>query len=57
MKNNFFNISFYVALYGTALILVWIGAFKFTPTVANVIEALARNRSLMNWLYQAGSLQ
>lgn len=57
MKNKVFNLGFYVALYGTVLILVWIGAFKFTPTEAKAIEPLVRNSPLMNWLYQIGSVQ
>ncbi len=57
MKDKVFSIGFYTALYGTVLILVWIGGFKFTPTEAKAIAPLVSNSPLMSWLYQIGSLQ
>jgi uncharacterized membrane protein YkgB len=46
-----------VAVIGLALVLIWIGIFKFTPTEAKGIKGLVENSPLMAWMYQAFSLQ
>jgi reactive chlorine resistance protein C len=43
--------GFYIALYGMAIVLVWIGIFKFTPTEARGIKSLVENSPLMSWMY------
>lgn len=57
MKNRIADFGFYVALYGTVLVLAWIGAFKFTPTEAKAIVGLVKNSFLMAWLYEIASIQ
>jgi uncharacterized membrane protein YkgB len=43
--------------YGLVLILVWIGAMKFTAYEAKGIEPLVSSSPLMSWLYGFMSLQ
>ncbi|KOY86264.1 hypothetical protein AD998_09000 [bacterium 336/3] len=45
------KIGFYTALYGVVIVLVWIGAFKFTPTEAKAIKPLVMSSPLMSWMY------
>lgn len=51
------RIGYTLAILGTALILLWLGVFKFTPTEAAVIEGLVKNHPLMGWMYDVMSLQ
>jgi uncharacterized membrane protein YkgB len=46
-----------VAVIGLALVLIWIGIFKFTPTEAKGIKGLMENSPLMAWMYHAFSVQ
>jgi uncharacterized membrane protein YkgB len=57
MKSAIFRLGFYAALYGIVIVLIWIGAFKFTPTEAKAIQPLVANSPLMSWLYGLGSVQ
>lgn len=57
MYNKISSLGFYIGVFGTALILIWIGMFKFTPTEAAAIKPLAENHFAMNWLYGLMSLQ
>ncbi|TFF34753.1 DUF417 family protein [Mucilaginibacter psychrotolerans] len=41
----------------TALLLIWIGIFKFTPTEAAGIKPLVENSFLMSWTYKIGTVQ
>jgi len=43
--------------YGTAVILLYFGAFKFTATEAQAIQPLISNSPLMSWLYMVTGLQ
>lgn len=54
-KNS--RIGYYVSLFGTALILLWIGAFKFTPTEANAIKPLIEHHPFSFWMYHIFSVQ
>ena len=45
------DIGFHVSLMGLALILIWIGLFKFTLTEAKAIEPLIANSPFMKWMY------
>lgn len=47
-----FKIGYYVSLFGTCIVLFWIGVFKFTPTEARLIEPLVANHPLMSWGYK-----
>lgn len=51
------NIGFYVSLFGTVLILLWVGYFKFTPTEAAAIKRLVINHPLTFWMYDVMSTQ
>lgn len=51
------KIGFYVSYLSTSLILFWIGAFKFTPTEAEVIRPLVENHPLMSWMYDLFSVK
>jgi len=49
--------GYYLNVAGTAIILLWIGIFKFTPTEAKAIQPLVANHFLMSWLYNILSIQ
>lgn len=51
------KIGYYVSFFGTALILLWLGIFKFTPTEANAIKPLIINHPLTFWVYDHFSVQ
>jgi uncharacterized membrane protein YkgB len=46
-----------VVRYGVVLVLVWIGAMKFTGYEAQAIQPLVANSPLMSWLYSLFSVQ
>jgi uncharacterized membrane protein YkgB len=46
-----------LARYGLVLVLVWIGAMKFTSYEAHAIQPLVATSPLMNWLYRFFSVQ
>lgn len=52
-----YKIGYYVSLFGTALILFWIGIFKFTTAEANAIKPLVENHFLTFWAYDLMSVQ
>ncbi|MGV0945816.1 MULTISPECIES: DUF417 family protein [Empedobacter] len=54
---NLYKIGYYLPLFGTVLLLVWIGIFKFTPTEAQAIKPLVENHPLSFWLYKIFSDQ
>ncbi len=56
-KINLQSIGYFVGVFGVALVLTWIGIFKFTETEAKAIEPLVRNSFLMSWLYGITSVQ
>ncbi|PAF50095.1 hypothetical protein BKH43_05655 [Helicobacter sp. 13S00401-1] len=45
------SIGFFIAYAGVAIILIWIGVYKFTPTEAAAIKPLVSNHFLLFWLY------
>ena len=49
--------GYYISLFGTAVILLWIGIFKFTPTEANAIKPLVENHFLTFFVYDIVSVQ
>ncbi|MEN5055778.1 DUF417 family protein [Sphingobacterium kitahiroshimense] len=58
MKNISINkIGYTIGVLGVALILFWIGIFKFTATEAKSIEGLVKNSFLTSWLYDVTTLQ
>lgn len=54
---NFSKTGYFIAVYGLAIVLIWIGIFKFTPTEASGIKGLVENSPLMAWMYRVFSLQ
>ena len=56
-KLNYHFIGYTVAVLGVAIVLIWIGIFKFTATEAKAIEPLVRNHPLMSWMYKITSVQ
>jgi uncharacterized membrane protein YkgB len=51
------NFGYYIGVFGVALVLAWIGIYKFTPTEAKLIEPLVANHFAMSWLYDLLSVQ
>ena len=43
--------------YGLVLVILWIGAMKFTAYEANGIQPLVANSPFMGWVYQIFSAQ
>ncbi|WP_312287176.1 DUF417 family protein [Chryseobacterium gleum] len=56
-KNQLARIGYYISLFGAALILLWIGIFKFTPTEAAAIKPLVENHFLTFFVYKIMSVQ
>lgn len=52
-----YKIGYYISLFGTAIILLWIGIFKFTPTEAAGIKNLVENHFLTFYVYNIMSVQ
>lgn len=52
-----YRTGYYVSLFGAALILLWIGIFKFTPTEAAAIRPLVENHFLTFFVYDIMSIQ
>jgi reactive chlorine resistance protein C len=50
-------IGLHVMRYALVLVLVWIGAMKFTGYEAGAIQPLVANSPLMSWLYAVFSVQ
>lgn len=51
------SIGYYVGVFGVALLLLWLGVYKFTPTEAGLIQPLVENHFAMGWLYDVMSVQ
>ncbi|WP_419868282.1 DUF417 family protein [Chryseobacterium sp. CT-SW4] len=56
-ENNPKRLGYYISLFGAALILLWIGIFKFTPTEADSIKPLVENHFLTFWVYKVFNVQ
>ncbi|MBP1165132.1 putative membrane protein YkgB [Chryseobacterium sp. PvR013] len=56
-KNQLPRTGYYISLFGAALILLWIGIFKFTPTEAAAIKPLVENHFLTFFVYKIMSVQ
>jgi uncharacterized membrane protein YkgB len=54
---NHTKIGYTIGVASAALILIWIGVFKFTPTEAAAIMPLVQHSFLMSWMYKIGSIQ
>jgi uncharacterized membrane protein YkgB len=51
------SIGLHVTRYAIVVVLLWIGAMKFTAYEAGAIEPLVANSPLMSWLYAVFSVQ
>jgi reactive chlorine resistance protein C len=51
------SVGLHVTRHAVALVLIWIGAMKFTGYEAGAIEPLVANSPLMSWLYALFSVQ
>ncbi|MDH6253032.1 putative membrane protein YkgB [Chryseobacterium sp. H1D6B] len=56
-KHPAYNLGYYISLFGAAVILLWIGIFKFTPTEAGAIKPLVENHFLTFFVYKILSVQ
>lgn len=56
-KNNFQTLGYSTSVLGVAIVLIWIGVFKFTAAEAKAIEPLVKNSFLMSWLYEITGTQ
>ncbi|CAM3719723.1 DUF417 domain-containing protein [Elizabethkingia occulta] len=56
-SQSIYSLGYYISLFGTALILLWIGIFKFTPTEAAAIKPLVENHFLTFFIYKIMSVQ
>ena len=52
-----YKVGYYIGLFGTALILLWLGIFKFTNVEATSIKPLISHHFLLSWLYSIASEQ
>ncbi|MFA8300621.1 MAG: DUF417 family protein [Hyphomicrobiales bacterium] len=57
MNNRITKIGYALGVLGTAIILIWIGIFKFTNVEALAIKPLVTNHPAMSWLYSIFSVQ
>lgn len=51
------RIGHHIVRYGLVLVLMWIGAMKFTTYEATGIQPLVANSPVMGWLYEIFSVQ
>lgn len=51
------GLGIHVTRYGLAIVMIWIGAMKFTSYEAEGIQPLVANSPLMSWLYDVMSVQ
>lgn len=56
-NRGLFSAGYYTSLSGLLLILLWLGAFKFTATEAAAIRPLLENHPFSGWAYQFMSEQ
>ncbi|MBL1222876.1 DUF417 family protein [Chryseobacterium sp. L7] len=57
VESKTYKTGYYISLFGAALILLWIGIFKFTPTEAAAIKPLVENHFLTFFVYKTASVQ
>ncbi|MBD0332985.1 MAG: DUF417 family protein [Chitinophagaceae bacterium] len=56
-KTPYNSLGFTLAIVGTAVTLLWIGLFKFTPTEAKDIQDVVKHSRFMSWLNLVLSVQ
>ena len=55
MKLN--EIAYRIAVFGTVIILLWVGIFKFSPVEAEGIKNYVENHFAMGWMYEVMTVQ
>ena len=55
LKNS--NAGYKLGVIATAVVLIWIGVFKFTAAEAAGIKNYVEHSFLMSWMYSVGSVQ
>lgn len=53
----YFQIGYYISLFGIILILLWLGIFKFTPKEAQAIQPLIDSHFLFSGIYNYWDIQ
>lgn len=51
------KVGYYISMFGTAIILLWLGLYKFTPHEAKAIAPLISSHPLTFWAYDVFSIQ
>lgn len=54
---NLNQIAYRIGVFGTVIILLWVGLFKFTAVEADAIKGLVENHFAMGWMYKVMSVQ
>ncbi|WP_166922582.1 DUF417 family protein [Flavobacterium poyangense] len=54
---NLNQIAYRIGVFGTVIILLWVGLFKFTAVEAGAIKELVENHFAMGWMYKVMSVQ
>ncbi|MCC9072077.1 YkgB family protein [Flavobacterium sp. F-65] len=54
---NLNQIAYRIGVFGTVIILLWVGLFKFTAVEAGAIKGLVENHFAMGWMYKVMSVQ
>lgn len=54
---NLNEIAYRIGVFGTVIILLWVGLFKFTAVEADAIKGLVENHFAMGWMYKVMSVQ
>ena len=54
---NFKKTGYALGVAGTALVLLWIGILKFTPSEAMGIKPYVEHSFIMSWMYAIGSVR
>ena len=57
MANTLENLGTKIIRYGLVVILLWVGALKFTAYEAEGIQGLVANSPLMSWMYSVMSVR
>lgn len=57
LESRTYKAGYYISLFGAALILFWIGIFKFTPTESAAIRPLMENHFLTFFVYRTADVQ
>jgi uncharacterized membrane protein YkgB len=57
MANRLLATGGFILRYGLVVLVLWLGAFKFTETEAKAIQPLIAHSPLMSWLYHVADVR